>query len=210
MPMGRKPILLNKVIDSSRAKGREVIGLIGTHHGCGVTYTGLMLAFYMGEELGKRTAFLECNCHGDMKLIREAYDWTKEEDTSFAFHQITCYHKVEPSRIPDIYGVGYECLILDFGTDFTANREEFLRCDIKIIVGGRSAWDIQKLARFAEASEAIRGSASWFCFITQAEEQTTKKISKEIGRKVWNVPYVEEPTETTRASNRFFDKVFGF
>jgi hypothetical protein len=205
--MRHKPMLFNKIINNSCGKGREVIGLIGTHHGCGVTYTGLMLAFYMGEELGKRTAFLECNDHDDMRLIQDAYDWT-EEDSFFSFHQITCYSRVKPKCISEIFGEGYECLILDFGTDFTESKEEFLRCSTKIVVGGRSEWDIPKLVSFTEDSEVIRGSDSWLYFIPQSNEKTAERISKEIKRKVWMVPYVEEPTLTSRISNRFFGKHF--
>lgn len=208
--MGRKPMLLGKINENSRGKGREVIGLIGTHHGCGVTYTGLMLAFYLGEELGRRTAFLECNSHGDMELLRNAYDWTTEEASSFSFHQITCYSRVTQERIPEIFGEDYECLVLDFGTDFAAGKEELLRCGTKIIVGGRSVWDIPKLVSFTRVVQAIRGGASWLCFITQADEKTMKSISKAIGRQVRSVPYVEDPTVTTHVSNRFFDRVFGF
>lgn len=205
--MRHKPMLFSK-LEISSGKGREVIGLIGTHHGCGVTHIGLMLAFYLGEELGKRTALLECNNHGDMKHIKEAYAWTKEEDTCFSFHQITCYYRVKPGCISEIFNEGYECIVLDFGSDFTAAKEEFLRCSTKIVIGGRAEWEIPKLAWFAKGSEEIRGSDSWLYFIPQSNEKTAERVSKEIGRKVWPVPYVEEPTLTSHISNRFFGKLF--
>jgi 1,4-alpha-glucan branching enzyme len=201
-------MLYDKVLEARHGKGREIIGLIGTHHGTGVTHTGLMLAFYMGEEIGRKTAFLECNDHQDMRLIQNAYEWSAEEKASFSFHQITCYKEVDPKRISEIFGENYECIIFDFGTDFAANREEFLRCRIKIVVGGGSEWDIQKLVRFMKATQVVRGSDAWLYFIPRANERNVLKISKEINRRVWTVPVSEEPTIPSHITNRFFDRIF--
>jgi len=206
--MKRKPMLFHKIMNGPFGGGREVIGLIGTHHGVGVTHTGLMLAFYLGEELGKKTAFLECNNHHDMMLIQEAYDWNEEGDGSFSFHQITCFKEVTSNRIINIFGEAYDCLILDFGTDFLSNREEFLRCSTKIVVGGSSEWDIQKLSRFTEATKVIHGSASWKYFIPQADDKKVTRISNELQRKVWSVPRTEEPTLPSYTSCRFFSRLF--
>ncbi|MDD3173411.1 MAG: hypothetical protein PHF63_07095 [Herbinix sp.] len=206
--MKRKPILFNKLEASRLGLGREVIGLIGTHHGAGVTHTGLMLAFYMGEVLGKKTAYLECNEHHDMIRIQKAYEWSREDEFSFSFHLITCYSEVTPRRISEIFGEDYECIILDFGIDFTTNRDEFLRCSTKIVVGGRSEWDQQKLVQFSEVTEAIRGSDSWLYFIPQVNDKTITKIKNEVTRRVWRVPLAEEPTIPSRDTNRFFSRIF--
>ena len=206
--MKYKPMLLGKVMETRYGRAREVIGLIGTHHGTGVTHTGLMLAFFMGEEIGKKTAFIECNEHHDLQLIQNAYEWGVERDAFFSYHLITCFKGANAKRISDIYGEDYECIIFDFGTDLEANKGEFLRCQTKVVVGGRSEWDLQKLVRFKKASEAIRGSDAWLYFIPQANEKRVLKLSKEIDRKVWAVPVTEEPTLPSHLTNRFFGRIF--
>jgi hypothetical protein len=206
--MRRKPILLKKIAGKNLGKGREVIGLIGTHHGVGVTYTALMLAFYMCEGLGKKTAILECNEHHDMSLIQNAYEWGHEETNSFSFHQITCYPEVDPNRIVELFGEDYDCFILDFGTDIIANKDEFLRCGTKIIVGGRSEWDRLKLLQFSKASETMSGSDTWLYFIPQANIKTLSKIRREVARKVLSVPGNQEPTIPSHITNRFFGELF--
>lgn len=206
--MKQKPMLFHKLNMQRQGKGREVIGLIGTHHGTGVTYTGLMLAFYLAEELGKRTAFLECNDHHDMRLIQEAYEWSTEEAYSFSYNQVTCYKEVHPNRISDIYGEDFDCLILDLGTDFHRNREELQRCSTKIVVGGRSEWDFMKLIKFLENCKTYNGSDSWLYFIPQADEKTVKRISKELDRKVWSVPAAQDPVLPSKNVNYFFSKIF--
>ena len=206
--MKRKPMLISKLERKVQGRGREVIGLIGTHRGVGVTYTGLMLAFYMGEEIGIKTAFLECNKHQDMRLIQKAYEWSEEEESFFSFHLITCYKEVTTKHISGISGEDYECLILDFGTDWEGNREEFLRCSTKIVVGGRSEWDIQKLERFAKVADASKGNDSWLYFIPRASDKTVIRIRNEVKHKVWAVPVTEEPVLPTNSSNQFFGNLF--
>lgn len=206
--MKRKPILFERKSKSRQGMAREVIGLIGTHHGVGVTHTGLMLALYMGEELGKKTAFLECNKHCDMAILQKVYEWSREDNNSFSFHQTTCYREVAKEHISEIFGEDYECIILDFGVDFIMNREEFLRCGTKVVIGGRSKLDLQKLQQFSNRVETIRGNDTWLYFIPQANNKTVTKIKKEIVQRVWAVPKNEEPTIFSRDTNRFFDNIF--
>jgi hypothetical protein len=206
--MKRKPILFEKVARTKRCKGREVIGLIGTHHGVGVTHTGLMLSFYMGEELGKKSAFLECNRHHDMTYIQNAYDWSTVDEDSFSFGRTTCYPEVMGGQITRIFSDEYESIIMDFGVDFMANKDEFLRCTTKIVIGGRSEWDLQKLHTFSNFVQTVRGSESWMYFIPQAKHKTITKIRNEIKRNVLAVPTNDEPVLPSREINRFFSSVF--
>jgi hypothetical protein len=205
--MKRKPILLKKLARESRGKFREVIGLIGTHAGTGVTHTGLMLAFYLGEELGRKTAFLECNDHKDMNLIQKAYEWSNEEETSFCFRNITCFKNVLPSRVADILGENYEFVVIDFGTDLKGNREEFLRCSTKAVVGGHSEWDVLKLLWFIKGCETIRGGETWTYLIPQAGEKLVTRLKKETRCRICAVPYVEDPTHSNRSTKQLFKEM---
>lgn len=206
--MKHKPILFNMLEGKHKNSGREIIGMVGTRPGAGVTYTGLMLAFYMGEELGKKTAFLECNQHQDMELIQNSYEWSEEHTDSFSFGRITCYKEVGKNHLIDIFAEDYECFILDFGSDFGMNRNEYLRCGTKIVISGSSEWDIRKLMEFSFATENIRGSKSWLYFIPRVNEKTIARLSNEVKRKVWAVPFTEEPTMPSRDTNRLFKEIF--
>jgi hypothetical protein len=188
--------------------GREVIGLIGTHHGVGVTYTGLMLAFYMGEEKGKTTAYLECNNHQDMRLLQNSYEWSREERDFFSYHRVTCYPKVNRNQIADIFCEDYDCVIMDFGTDYNNNKEEFLRCSTKIVVSGRSVWDVQKLNDFVEKIQSQLGSDDWFYFIPMASNKLIQNVKSKINRKVFSVPNIEVPVIPSKQINQFFGRIF--
>jgi hypothetical protein len=200
-------MLYHKILENNPGRGREVIGLIGTHHGSGVTHTGLLLAFYMGEELNLKTAFLECNSHHDFELIQEAYDWPEEGGSAFSFQQVTCYKNTVPNNIPVIFGEDYECLILDFGTDFDANEEEFLRCHTKIIIGGRAEWEQLKLLRFIRSKKMVKGNETWRYLIPQANEKIIAKMRQESRRRIWSIPSMEEPVVSSQNINRFFHEI---
>jgi hypothetical protein len=206
--MKNEPMLLNKLKEKVSTKSRKTFGIIGSHHGVGVTHTGLMLAFYMGEELGRKTAYLECNCHHDFSLIQTAYDWSKVEKASFSFRRITCYREVSENRIADILGEHYDCVVLDFGTDIIRNRNEFLRCDTKIVIGGRSEWDHCKLDRFIKSVQTIRGSESWTYLIPYADPKMIIRLRRELNRRIYSLPFWAEPTLPKKTVNRFFNELF--
>lgn len=202
--MRRKPILLSKVLEGGKSS-RESIGLIGAHHGAGVTYTGLLMAFYMGEELGKKTIFLECNKHHDMELMQAAFEWSREDSASFSFGNVTIFKDISPLIIPEIYGDDYECCILDFGTDFLTNRDEFLRCGKKIILGGQGEWNRQKLLQFIQTMQSARGSNTWIHLIPCAGQKVINSLRSESSRVFYSVPYEADPTMPSKETSRLFD-----
>lgn len=205
--MKKKPILFKRVI-GRKHRIRQVIGLMGVHHGAGVTHTGLLLAFYMGEELGKRTAFLECNCHHDLLLVQEAYEWSREQADSFCFHKITFYKDIVSDRLPELLNEDYECLILDFGTDFATNRDEFLRCETKIILSGSAPWEQEKLNRFVHSIRLIKGSENWHFLTAHAQLRNLSRLNKRLERHIHSIPYNPNPIVPSRYTCQLFDKLF--
>lgn len=202
--MKHKPMLLFGLAVRGKDSARITVGLIGTHHGTGVTYTGLMLAFYLGGELGKKTAFIECNRHHDMALIEEAYEWTDSQTNMFSFHNITCCKELSCLQIPSIYGEGYEALVFDFGIDFDSNISEFLRCEKKFVVAGRAEWELIKLRHFHQRIKHFAGNGSFIYLIRQADEKTIRRLKDEIGCTVISIPESPDPVMLSRSISSFF------
>ncbi len=205
--MRRKPMLLKRLTMEGKAKVHEVIGLVGTRGGVGVTYTGMMLAFYLGNELGIKTAFIECNNHGDLGLIQKAYEWSCENNADFRFRNIPFYKNMSSERIADILGEDYEYVIIDFGCELSANLKEFIRCSMKAVVAGRSEWDILKLFSFFGRYGVIRGSDTWYYLIPQADDKMLKKLKDETHCRIRGIPFTEEPTRPNRSTKQFFEEL---
>ena len=200
-------MLMDKICRAKIPGSRQSIGIMGTHHGAGVTYTAFMLAFYLGEELGRKTAFLECNNSHDMGQIQLSYDWSREDDSSFSFHQITCYKEVTPKLLSEICRRSYENYILDFGTEIADRKEEFLNCDIKIVVGDRAQWHQQKLIDFICTNVDVRPEETWLYLVPCAGPNTIKHL-RELNYNVYPVPFERDPTMLSKSSLRLFEKLF--
>lgn len=202
-----KPRLLKKALLGRCTGFREMIGIIGAHKGAGVTHTGIMLAFYLGEELGRKTALLECNRNHDFSILEGLYDWPHRDGISFGFGQITLYKDVTLDMLPNILGDNYEYIILDFGSDVQTNLRELQRCGKKLILGGRSDWEKHKLSSFIHTLEAVRGSEGWDYLIPMATDKTISGLVQATKRRVWSVPVNEEPMVLSKKACSFFDEL---
>lgn len=207
--MKKKPILLSKVLANRKSITRKVIGIIGAHPGAGVTYTGIMLAFYMAEEMGRKTAFLECNNSHDLDLFENAYEWSSEDTSTYSFGGITCFKSVSDYQIAEIFSENYDCIIFDFGMDFMKNREEFLHCTTKLVIGGHAWWSRQKTISFIETIASIRGNESWHYLIPLAGCRELSNMKNELGRPFYAVPYETDPTKLSNKTINFFRRLVG-
>ena len=205
--MRKKPMLIDKVIDSKSSKAKLMIGLMGTHRGTGVTYTGLMMAFFMGEELRKKTAFLELNDHHDMSLLEKAYYWDDEENSSFSFQNVTIYKDFNENRLAEIYNENYDCFIIDFGTNFIKYKSEFLRCDKKLVLGNRYEWSYYKFTQFIHSVDNIRGSELWVHLIPYANQITVNKLRRDLYRNIYALPFEEDPMLISKATRSLFHQI---
>ena len=207
--MKRKSMLMKKLSKSASHRSKVTIGLLGINRGVGVTYTGMLLASYFGVEKGFKTAYLECNNHMDFIRLKEAYEWSFEDDRSFSLDGITYYMQVANKRIPEILGDGYDCYILDFGTDYSDSLDEFIRCGNKIIIGDGAIWNQNRMVSFARNMNSIKGSNHWIYMIPNAKCRLIKSVSGEIKSCCYSIPYVPDPTLLSRETQKLFYNLFG-
>ncbi len=207
--MKRKPMFLKKHLQCAKFREKRTIGIIGANRGAGATYTGMLLASYFGIENKIRTAFLECNNHGDFDRLQDAFEWSREDKRTFSFDRITFFKKVASNEIPEIMSDYYECYILDFGTDYVSWKDEFIRCGLKIIVGDRALWNQLKTAALVKSLENIRGSENWIYIIPYANKKILKGISSKTGKYFIKIPYETDYTLLSKETIKLFDRLFG-
>jgi hypothetical protein len=93
------------------------------------------------------------NNTGAFLELKESYvDNTNkyQELDNFAISLVTYYYNVQSDRVGKIYSKDYEYIIIDMGTDNLKQAEEFLKCNIKIIVGNFNPWKNKKFINFIE------------------------------------------------------------
>lgn len=130
---------------SRRRKEKLSIGVLGTERGSGVTHLALAAANYIHSGIGRKTAVLELSGRNELQeFIR------KEGNTENELLGVKYFFENEASQVPDLYNLEYEAYVLDLGTDYKTAREEFLRCDTKIVIGSISPWKASKYEYFME------------------------------------------------------------
>ena len=200
-------MLLEKVARNHSAYGKKTIGIVGTHPGVGVTYTGIMISFFAGDELGRSAAYLECNSNRDMERLENIYQWEKQEVNSFYFQGVTIYKNVSMEKRFDLFMEEHDWIVMDFGSEFENNKIEFLRCDIKVVVGNYVDWNYGKLSRFMQSCNSFSGNETWIHLIPYANKVTVNKIKKETERIIYSVPFVENPLYLTDEVIKLFYEI---
>lgn len=212
--MKKVPILLKRISRKENESGKLTIGIIGTHHGTGVTHLSILLANYLSEWLGKKVAYVEYGGQKDIKFMQYIYEGTcgsskesSEEESFFLIHRVTYYKSVKPTELAEIIGDSFDCVILDLGMDFTKNKHEFFRCDKKLVVSSLTPWKQQELERFYEHTCHINQSDEWLYMIPFGERQEIKQAAKEFGKQFWGIPYEPDPFSLSEKTVHFFQKI---
>lgn len=191
-------------------QGKLVIGILGTHKGCGVTHLGIMLANYLSHYMGYKTAFLECYPQKDIQYLQN-YVY-RDDDVAkklevFNIHHVSYYRSVKEQTLPEVIGDSYDGVILDLGSDFVQNRNEFLRCDKRIVVSSLSAWKRHELEQFIKNNSHVKSSRQWLYMTPFSQNRDIKEASKDFHQKIHGIPYVADPFTISKSTLQLFQKL---
>lgn len=208
--MNKRPILHKRLAAIEAHQGKLVIGILGTHKGAGVTHLGILLANYLSEWLGRKTAFLECYPQKDLQYLQYYfYGETEgmEEKDCFPIHRVTYHNNVKEQAIAEIIGDDYDCVILDLGTDFQKSKNEFLRCDKKIVVSSLTIWKRHELENFLQKTNHIKYNEQWTFVIPFGQSRVIKKAAKELHREIYGGSYEPDPFSLSTDTIQLFRKL---
>lgn len=206
--MDKKPMLFRKLREDGRCHPRNIIGLMGVHPGAGVTYTSIMISFFMGENLGRKTALVESNEHSDFNRLQKVFQWSKEETNFFSFANIDFYKNGNSKLITKLLADDYESYVLDFGYDYKNNWDELSRCDVKIIVCGHAEWNQQKLIHFMQQTEIGKQNNTWKILIPCANKNVIQRLRTINKIRVDSTPYQDDPTKLSKEVVKKFKEIF--
>lgn len=171
-------------------------------NGCGATHFVVALANYFRSALGRKTAVIELSAQGDLEsLVKREADQKQE---LFGVHY---YTGVCMGRIPDILNGDGEVFIMDLGTDFRTVREEFLRCDRKIVLGSLSLWQIASYEQYFSHIIAGEQYKEWKFLALSADRRSRKAMQKKYGIYMKAVPYMENPFLLKKEDIKFLQRI---
>lgn len=162
-----------------RAKQTITIGIAGTERHIGATTVAINIVKYLSELTNVTACYIENNQHNSI------YSLVEDESISTIYNDILrkiTYKGIDlyqrPENLADILKFEYEFYVFDFGNFDEMSKEEissFLTRDLKIIVSGNKAWEINKLIEtFMIIGEDIN-SYLMFNFVRNEDRENFKE-----------------------------------
>jgi len=181
---------------------------MGLHRGAGVTSMSVSIANYLVAFLKKRVAVCECNGSRDFIKAKDklvGMDWYGDNTLSFSYGGCDYYPKDAVNEM-DINAENYHIVIKDFGTDGVI-KDDFLRCDHKMIVSSLYPWMSKKLETFYDKADSYAGSDTWLYVLAGSHEQIKAERKK---HSIYAVvrPYIENPLVIDSSLVDFFEALF--
>lgn len=124
------------------SKGKKFpfhIGVFSLHPHAGATFVSVMLAEYLANVIGYKTAVIENSLRGDI-LSLQSQARSLSEDMVFKLHQITyrCYSNCQKQNSHIMQG--FDCYVMDLGSSYARARELIVTCDLTFLLFTMTPW----------------------------------------------------------------------
>lgn len=212
--------------ESNKSTIRSV-ALVGACERIGTTTQAIQVVKYL-QLMGYKTCYIEMNNTEYIKLIKEYYDGVKIDDELEKITYMNVDMYFNPNRINEYLDLGYDFYVYDYGVinsiDF--NRVSFLEKNIRIIVGGIKANEIESINNVF-MSDFYKNVLHIFSFIPENEQKDVYELMEEKADCTFFAEYapdmftlkkysmyhkmlnVEEKSENKNSKKSFFSKFKG-
>lgn len=171
-----------KILNKKDRKKAETIALVGTKAGVGVTHTGILLAEFLKEKMGAKTAVVEVNHHGHMEQMEHMiYGYS---DSFFSFHGVDYYANIEQERILELSSKSYDYLILDFGIQKKKEEDVIEQCNKKILIGSLNMWEWQEYMQGVKHFERFSVEEEKRYFVSFGNSKAVSRMEKTLQKKI--------------------------
>ena len=178
---------------------RQSIGILGVQQGVGVTHLCTAITHYCSEHLKVTTALVELSGHHEIEGIEE-YHHSKRRESKRTHY----YLNTRCDDMAQIINSGYEQYIVDAGSDYYRVRQEFLRCNQKIIVVSLSPWKRRELDEFMSDMYRRKELGEEVVFLALYGMKKDKiEFQKQYHTPIFSYPYMEDPFCLKESDTRF-------
>ena len=181
-----------------RAKQTITVGIAGTEKHIGATTVAINIVKYLSELTNVTACYIENNNHNSI------YSLVEDESIQTVYNEVLKKIKYKgidlyerPENLADILKFEYEFYVFDFGNFTEMTKEEissFLTRDLKIIVSGNKAWEINKLIEAFMIIGEDRNSYLMFNFVKNEDRENFKEsLGKFWKERTYFSEFVPEP-----------------
>ncbi|MTK08190.1 MAG: hypothetical protein F8N38_14050 [Hungatella sp.] len=184
----------------------ELIGIIGTGRGTGVTHFSVMTAGYLSGVMRMRCAVLEWNHHESFSRMGAACSSGKKGESPFRVLETDYFGKAGIDTLLLCKKSGYHAVIVDYGTAKEGNLEEFFRCSRQFVIGSLSEWQIGEFLEFEK--RGIKTQRSWDSLVSFGSEEARTSLEKKLKVPVRRIPFSIDPLSVTAETISFYEQFF--
>jgi hypothetical protein len=211
--LGKGKLLVNETVkkvwkhrrSGKKPVSREIIGIIGTGRGVGVTHFAVMTAGYLGGVLRKRCAVLEWNSHGDFRNLRKLCAEEQARAGGFKILEGDYYERAGIDTLLLCKKSGYQAVIVDYGTVKEGNLEEFLRCDRQFVLGSFSEWQLEAFLEFE--GKGKKAEKSWKTLVSFGSEEARRNAEKKLHIPIARIPVSVDVFAVTGEIIEFYQRL---
>lgn len=178
------------------------IGVMGTHHGVGVTHTALALASFLRRS-GRRVAVVELS--GQSAL--DCFGKQKESHGSpCSYKGLNVFPEADSLLAGTVRNGNYDYCILDLGCVQERRKQELFRCDVKLIVTDGAPWKSEKRKGPLEIFKEIESLKGWWLLVNFCEN-TVPADCRKLNVRTELLRFSPDPFETSGQDERLFGKI---
>ncbi|GLC83246.1 hypothetical protein [Lacrimispora brassicae] len=185
---------------------REIIGIIGTGRGVGVTHFTVMTAGYLGGVLRKKCAVLEWNSHGDFRNMRKLCGKERAQAGCYQILEADYYERAGIDTLLLCKKSGYQAVIVDYGAVKEGNLEEFLRCDRQFVLGSLSEWQMEAFLEFEGKGKKVE--KGWKTLVSFGSEEARRNAEKRLKIPISRIPVSVDAFAVTGEVIGFYQQFF--
>lgn len=183
---------------------KESIGILGVQSGVGVTHLGVAMMEYSLRYRRRRTAYVELSGNHEIEQLQDL------AGKKFHYPGHAMFFPNQSDRSPGEW-LQSDCdtYIVDGGSDFYRSKNEFMRCDKKLVLMSLSPWKNQEVEQFMTY---IYEGEKWGSSVTLLAHLGNKEDKKEFQKKykipIYCSPYIEDPFRLKKADIEFLRTLF--
>ncbi|MGN0341975.1 MAG: hypothetical protein ACI4DO_04200 [Roseburia sp.] len=183
---------------------KESIGILGVQSGVGVTHLGVAMMEYSLRYRRSRTAYVELSGNHEIEQLQEV------AGRKFHYAGRASFFPNQSGNSPGEW-MQTECdtYIVDAGSDFYRSKNEFMRCDRKLVLMSLSPWKNQEVEQFMTY---IYKGEKWGNSVTLFAHLGNKKDKKDFQKKykipIFCCPYIEDPFHLKKTDVNFLRTLF--
>lgn len=190
---GLRDVIKHKPIKNINT-ARKTIAVAGSVDRIGTTTQALQIVKFL-QMNGKKTAYIEANSTGYINDLLNTQSGAKVEDDVIGWvtlYGIDMFYNL--SQIENIYKMGYEYLVFDFGSMQDENFQEipFYEKDIKITVHGYSPSELKAFDRCINKLYP-RNVIYLFSFVPNSERENVIEMMDDRSDKTYFAAYTPNP-----------------